>query len=108
MRRGRDRVSSTKSASAADDVRLYDQDAGHGLSWVDGRTSGASLDHAMWFHRPFRADRWLLYAQDSPVAHGARGLAHGEVFTADGELVVSVMQEGLVRAKPPPSPPAGA
>ena len=54
----------------------------------------------MWFHRPFRADRWLLYAQDSPVAHGARGLAHGEVFTADGKLVVSVMQEGLVRADP--------
>jgi acyl-CoA thioesterase II len=70
---------------------------GHGLSWIDGRTTGASLDHAMWFHRPFRADRWLLYAQDSPVAYGARGLAHGEVFTAEGELVVSVMQEGLVR-----------
>ena len=59
---------------------------GHGLTWLDGRTSGASLDHAMWFHRPFRADRWLLYAQDSPVASGARGLAHGEVFTAGGEL----------------------
>ena len=73
---------------------------GHGLSWVDGRTTGASLDHAMWFHRPFRADRWLLYAQDSPVAYGARGLAHGEVFTAEGELVVSVMQEGLIRTQP--------
>jgi acyl-CoA thioesterase-2 len=71
-----------------------------GLSWLDGRTSGASLDHAMWFHRPFRADRWLLYAQDSPVASGARGLAHGEVFTAGGELVVSVMQEGLIRSRP--------
>jgi acyl-CoA thioesterase II len=70
---------------------------GHGLSWSDGRTSGASLDHAMWFHRPFRADRWLLYAQDSPVAFGARGLARGEVFTAEGELVVSVVQEGLIR-----------
>src|SRR6266576_815562 len=73
---------------------------GHGLSWLDGRTSGASLDHAMWFHRPFRADRWLLYAQESPVASGARGLAHGEVFTAGGELVVSVMQEGLIRSRP--------
>jgi len=70
---------------------------GHGLSWSDGRTSGASLDHAMWFHRPFRADRWLLYAQDSPVAFGARGLARGEVFTAEGDLVVSVVQEGLIR-----------
>jgi acyl-CoA thioesterase-2 len=76
---------------------------GHGLSWVDGRTSGASLDHAMWFHRPFRADRWLLYAQDSPAACGARGLAHGQVFTADGKLVVSVMQEGLIRTQPGPA-----
>ena len=73
---------------------------GHGLSWLDGRTSGASLDHAMWFHRPFRADRWLLYAQESPVASGARGLATGQVFTAEGELVVSVVQEGLIRAAP--------
>jgi acyl-CoA thioesterase II len=69
----------------------------HGLSWLDGRTSGASLDHAMWFHRPFRADRWLLYAQQSPVAAGARGLARGEIFTEGGDLVVSVVQEGLIR-----------
>jgi acyl-CoA thioesterase II len=69
----------------------------HGLSWLDGRTSGASLDHAMWFHRPFRADQWLLYAQQSPIAAGARGLARGEVFTEDGDLVVSVVQEGLIR-----------
>ena len=72
----------------------------HGLSWADGNTIGASLDHAMWFHRPFRADRWLLYAQDSPVAAGARGLARGEVFTGEGELVVSVVQEGLIRTLP--------
>jgi acyl-CoA thioesterase-2 len=72
----------------------------HGLSWADGRTTGASLDHAMWFHRPFRADRWLLYAQESPAAAGARGLARGEVFTEDGTLVVSVMQEGLIRSRP--------
>jgi acyl-CoA thioesterase-2 len=69
----------------------------HGLSWMDGRTKGASLDHAMWFHRPFRTDQWLLYAQESPIAYGARGLARGEVFTADGDLVVSVVQEGLIR-----------
>ena len=69
----------------------------HGLSWNDGQTSGASLDHAMWFHRPFRADRWLLYDQESPAAAGARGLARGQVFTEQGELVVSVVQEGLIR-----------
>jgi len=84
----------------ASDMTLLDSVLlGHGLSWLDGRTSGASLDHAMWFHRPFRADRWLLYAQESPVAHGARGLARGEVFTAEGQLVVSVMQEGLIRTE---------
>jgi acyl-CoA thioesterase-2 len=61
----------------------------------------------MWFHRPVRADRWLLYAQDSPFAGGARGLARGEVFTSDGELVVSVVQEGLIRSQPrPPAPPS--
>ncbi|MCL2583980.1 MAG: acyl-CoA thioesterase II [Streptosporangiales bacterium] len=69
----------------------------HATSWTSGRTTGASLDHAMWFHRPFRADEWLLYAQETPTAHGARGLARGEVFTQAGDLVVSVVQEGLVR-----------
>ncbi|GAA0241004.1 acyl-CoA thioesterase II [Actinomadura nitritigenes] len=69
----------------------------HGLAWGDQRTMGASLDHAMWFHRPFRADDWLLYYQDTPFAGGARGLARGQVFTRSGELVVSVMQEGLIR-----------
>jgi acyl-CoA thioesterase-2 len=67
----------------------------HGVSW--GHVRGASLDHAMWFHRPFRVDRWLLFVQDSPIASGARGLARGEVYTRDGELVVSVVQEGLLR-----------
>jgi len=85
----------------ASDMTLLDSVlTGHGLSWLDGRTSGASLDHAMWFHRPFRADRWLLYAQESPAAAGARGLAFGQVFTAEGQLVVSVVQEGLIRARP--------
>jgi acyl-CoA thioesterase-2 len=69
----------------------------HGTSFYDGRHTGASLDHAMWFHRPFRADQWLLYAQESPVASGARVFARGEVFTSDGDLVVSVVQEGLIR-----------
>jgi len=82
----------------ASDMTLLDSVLiGHGLSWWDGHTTGASLDHAMWFHRPFRADRWLLYAQHSPVAYGGRGLAQGEVFTEQGELVVSVVQEGLIR-----------
>jgi acyl-CoA thioesterase-2 len=91
----------------ASDMTLLDSVLlAHGLSWVDGRTSGASLDHAMWFHRPFRADSWLLYAQESPIAAGARGLARGQVFTADGELVVSVVQEGLIRTQTP-GPPAG-
>ncbi|MER7542241.1 acyl-CoA thioesterase II [Spirillospora sp. NPDC127506] len=74
----------------------------HGLAWGDKRTMGASLDHAMWFHRPFRADDWLLYYQDTPFAGGARGLARGQVFTRSGELVVSVMQEGLVRVSAEP------
>ncbi len=82
----------------ASDMTLLDSVLlAHGLSWADGRTTGASLDHAMWFHGPFRADRWLLYAQDSPVARGSRGLARGEVYTSDVDLVVSVVQEGLVR-----------
>ena len=57
----------------------------------------ASLDHAMWFHRPFRADDWLLYQQTSLSASDARGLAGGSIFTSDGELVVNVVQEGLIR-----------
>lgn len=61
----------------------------------------ASLDHAMWFHRPFRADDWLLYAQESPSAHGARGFVTGRLFTRDGTHVVSVAQEGLIRPVSP-------
>jgi acyl-CoA thioesterase-2 len=67
----------------------------HGLIWSEG--SQASLDHAMWFHRPFRADEWLLYDQSSPTAAGARGLATGTIFTREGALAVSVVQEGLIR-----------
>ncbi|OEU92061.1 acyl-CoA thioesterase [Streptomyces abyssalis] len=57
----------------------------------------ASLDHAMWFHRPFRADEWFLYQQESPIATGGRGLARGQIFDREGQLIVSVMQEGLFR-----------
>ena len=70
-------------------------------SWNDGTTMMASLDHAMWFHRSFRADDWLLYDQDSPSAYGARGFARGQIFTRDGRLVVSVIQEGLIRPLQP-------
>jgi acyl-CoA thioesterase-2 len=69
----------------------------HGGSWFDPTRFMASLDHAMWFHRSFRADDWLLYAQDSPNASGGRGLSRGLVFTREGTLVATVMQEGLVR-----------
>ncbi|WP_432039591.1 acyl-CoA thioesterase II [Streptomyces cucumeris] len=65
--------------------------------WVVGDIVGASLDHAMWFHRPFRVDDWLLYDQESPSASGGRGLAKGRIFSADGRLAVSVIQEGVMR-----------
>jgi acyl-CoA thioesterase-2 len=65
--------------------------------WGKRHFDMASLDHAMWFHRPFRADDWLLYQQESPVAVGGRGLARGQLFDRQGRLVVSVMQEGLFR-----------
>jgi acyl-CoA thioesterase-2 len=57
----------------------------------------ASLDHAMWFHRPFRADEWFLYDQESPIAVGGRGLARGRIYDLEGRLLVSVVQEGLFR-----------
>ena len=69
----------------------------HGISWHDDVVQMASLDHAMWFHRPFRADEWLLYDQSTPSTSNARGLAEGRIFTADGRLAVSVVQEGLIR-----------
>lgn len=71
----------------------------HGTYIGDPKLQPASLDHAMWFHRPFRADRWMLYDQVSPSASGGRGLATGRLFTADGDLAVSVVQEGLLRLR---------
>ncbi|PJE94132.1 acyl-CoA thioesterase II [Streptomyces carminius] len=65
--------------------------------WTTGDVVGASLDHAMWFHRPFRVDEWLLYDQSSPTSQAGRGLGHGRIFTADGRLAATVMQEGVVR-----------
>jgi len=69
----------------------------HGIGWTDGKVQMASLDHAMWFHRPFRADDWLLYDQTSFSTSGARGLAGGSIFSSNGELAISVVQEGLIR-----------
>lgn len=69
----------------------------HGLSLMQGGIQMASLDHAMWFHRDFRFDNWLLYTTESSVSHGARGFNQGKMFTREGVLVVSVAQEGLMR-----------
>lgn len=71
----------------------------HGISYLTPELQMASLDHAMWFHRPFRADEWLLYSCDSPSASGARGLARGSVYSRDGRLVASTAQEGLIRLR---------
>ncbi len=84
-------------AYASDSTLLDSILLAHELSWEDGSMMGASLDHAMWFHRPFRTDQWMLYDQESTAAHGARGIARGEIYTSTGELVVSVVQEGLIR-----------
>ena len=69
----------------------------HGSTPYDDRFIGASLDHCIWFHRPFRADEWLFYDQTSPIAFGARGLARGLLYSRSGDLVASAVQEGLVR-----------
>ena len=73
----------------------------HGLSYMQSGVRMASLDHAMWFHRDFRLDDWLLYRLDSPSASGARGLSRGSVYTRDGRLVASTAQEGMLRARNP-------
>jgi acyl-CoA thioesterase II len=71
----------------------------HGVNWMTPNMQSASLDHAMWFHEPFRADEWLLYAMDSPWAGHARGFNRGSLFTRDGRLVASTAQEGLIRLR---------
>ncbi|MDY6941398.1 MAG: acyl-CoA thioesterase II [Pseudomonadota bacterium] len=73
----------------------------HGLTFQAPGVRGASLDHAMWFHRPFRADDWLLYSMESPNATGGRGLAHGRFYDTNGQLVASASQEGLLRYQNP-------
>jgi acyl-CoA thioesterase II len=73
----------------------------HGYSIARGQFQTASLDHAVWLHRPFRADDWLLYAQESPTAQGARGLTRGALYTRGGVLAATTVQEGLVRKRRP-------
>ncbi len=84
----------------ASDMTLLDTSLlPHGTSMLDPQMMLASLDHAMWFHRRFRADEWLLYVHDSPCAIGARGLTRGLIYSRDGHLVATVSQEGLIRRK---------
>ncbi|MEU6644801.1 acyl-CoA thioesterase II [Saccharomonospora sp. NPDC046836] len=82
----------------ASDMTLLDSLlARHGVYWDVDKVLGASLDHALWFHRPFRADEWFLYDSASPTASGARGLATGRFFSRDGRHIATVVQEGLIR-----------
>jgi len=73
----------------------------HGMSWQTRGLQTASIDHAIWFHRPSNFNDWHLYAQRSPSASGSRGFNLGEVYSQDGRLVASTAQEGLMRYRPP-------
>lgn len=85
----------------ASDMTLLDTSLfAHGRSIFDRDLQVASLDHAMWFHRPVQVDQWLLYAQDSPNASCGRGFNRGSIFSRDGRLVASTAQEGLIRLRP--------
>lgn len=84
-------------AYASDYTLLGTSALPHGLSWMRGELKGASLDHAIWFHRPARADEWLLYATESPWSGGGRGMNLGRIFNRAGALVATVAQEGVVR-----------
>ncbi len=79
----------------------------HGISYYQPNVAMASLDHALWFHRPFRADDWLLYSIDSPSVQDARGLARGQIFDRNGKLVASTAQEGLIRVGAVPAKEGG-
>jgi acyl-CoA thioesterase-2 len=86
----------------ASDLTLLDASLHqHGVTWFDPNLQAASLDHAIWFHRSFRADRWLLYATESPSTAGARGLNFGRIYTQEGALVATVAQENLMRVVDP-------
>ena len=84
----------------ASDLTLLDTSlVAHGRNVFEPSIQAASIDHALWFHRPFRADDWLLYCQDSPSATGARGFSRGLIYDRQGRLVASVAQEGLIRKR---------
>ena len=86
-------------AYASDYTLLGTSALPHGLSWMRGELVGASLDHAIWFHRPARADEWLLYATDAPWSGSGRGYNRGRIFNREGQLVASVAQEGMMRRR---------
>lgn len=86
-------------AYASDFTLLGTSALPHGLSWMRGELTGASLDHAIWFHRPARADEWLLYATDAPWSGAGRGYNRGRIFNRAGQLVASVAQEGMIRRR---------
>lgn len=86
-------------AYISDDSILMPAMRVHGESPFSEGMQAASLDHAMWFHRPFRIDEWLLYSQETEVTYGSRGLISGSIFNQKGELVASVRQEGLIRKR---------
>ncbi|QIM18342.1 acyl-CoA thioesterase II [Leucobacter coleopterorum] len=90
-------IHSAALAFASDYVLMEPVLRRHGVPWATPGLSTASLDHSMWFHRPFRADEWLLYELDSPTAQGGRGLAHGRFYNTSGDLVASVAQESMIR-----------
>jgi len=91
------RVHRAVLAYASDMHLLATSTRPHGVNWYRGEIKAASLDHAIWFHEPFRADEWLLHVTDSPWAGGSRGFTRGQIFSADGRLVASTAQEGLIR-----------
>ncbi|MFV0532350.1 MAG: acyl-CoA thioesterase [Cumulibacter sp.] len=85
----------------ASDMTLLDSSVSrHGVSWARGEVLGASLDHAVWFHRPFRADEWLFYKSTSTTGGRARGFCQGQIWSQDGRLIATTAQEGLVRRLP--------
>lgn len=93
-------------AFASDFVFMSTAMLPHGVTFMHPRFQGASIDHAMWFHRPFRMDEWLLYTMDAPSASSAKGINRGLIYTRDGRLVASTAQEGLMRLRPKPAEPA--
>ncbi len=94
---GSDLLHRSLLAFGSDQVMLEPLLRRHGVSWATADIAFASLDHAMWWHRPARADEWLLFVQDAPTAQGGRGLTGTWIFSEDGRLVASAAQEGMIR-----------